>query len=385
MNNQLWGYRRPDGNFGVRNYLAVVACMNSVNPTVRRIASLVPGVKPLCPGFGSSLMGEDARQYFRTMVNMCTNPNIFGVVVIGLGENSSKGFVEAIASRGWRVAGFDIEGKGGTVKTTALAASALIEMAGEAAGLQKEHMPWEKLVLGVECGSSDGSSGMVSNPVTGRVADKVVDRGGTVIMSETVEMLGAEHLLAARAQNEETRERILAAVEYCVSYAKGMNVDLLGINPLPDNIEGGLSTIEEKSLGAIKKGGSRPLVEVVDYGCRPGRNGFVIMDAPGPATENMTAISAGGAQVIIFSTGRGNTIANPISTTIKVSGNPYTVKALSDNIDVDLSAVIAKGMTHEEAAEILDNRLYRVCNGEPTKADLLNETEVAISRIARTL
>lgn len=246
-------------------------------------------------------------------------------------------------------------------------------------------MPWSELTLGVECGGSDGSSGIVSNPVTGMVADMVVDRGGTVIMSETVEVLGGEHLLAARAKDPVTKQKILDAVNFCVTYSKEVGVDLLGSNPAPDNIKGGLSTIEEKALGAIKKGGSKPLMEVIGNAYRPTKKGFIFMDAPAPGVENVTALCAGGTQVIIFSTGKGNPSGHPLSPTIKVSGNPFTVELLKDNLDVDLSAVITKGASLADAAKVLEQELVDVCWGKPTKADLLGEFEVAISRLCRTV
>jgi altronate dehydratase large subunit len=251
--------------------------------------------------------------------------------------------------------------------------------------IKPEPMLWQDFTLGLECGGSDGSSGIVANPVVGLVADKIIDRGGTVIMSETVEMLGGEHLLAARAVSPEVAEALKRAVDFCVSYATAHGIDLLGSNPTADNIQGGLSTIEEKALGAIKKGGSKPLQEVIGLGFRPSKKGFVIMDAPAPGVENITSLAAGGCQAIIFSTGKGNISGHPIVPTIKACGNPYTVKSMSDNIDVDLSAVITNGLCLEDAAEILEKELVAVMNGKPVSADLLGETEVAISRILRCL
>lgn len=382
---QLWGYARPDGGIGIRNYVAVIAAMDNCNPTARRVAAAVKGTVAITPSFGRAMMGEDAAQHVRTLVGLGTNPNVYGAVVISLEPESARVVAEAIAKTGRPVEAIALEDVGGTVKGTQLATEAALEMVAAAGRMERVPLPWSELVLGVECGGSDGSSGLVSNPVTGLVADMVVARGGTVIMSETVEVLGGEHLLAKRAKNEEVARRIYEAVNFCVNYAREMGIDLLGSNPAPDNIAGGLSTIEEKALGAIKKGGSSTVNEVVGYGVRPREKGLIFMDAPAPGVENLTALAAGGTHVVIFSTGKGNTVGNPVSPTIKVSGNPYTVRSLRDNIDVDLSPVITQGMSLEEAAKILEAELVAVCNGKMTKAEMLGEVEVAISRIGRTL
>jgi len=385
MSQEIWGYRRKDGKFGIRNYVAILSAMDNSNPTARRVAAIVRGTQPVCPTFGRASMGADVEQHLRTVVNMGTNPNVYGAVVISLFRSSADEIAEAIARTGRPVEAYAIEEDGGTANAANLSVRAALRMMGDAGRQRREPMPWSELVLGVECGGSDGSSGIVSNPATGMVADRVIDRGGTVIMSETVEVLGGEHLLAARAQDPVVKQKVIAAVNFCVTYAKEVGVDLLGSNPAPDNIKGGLSTIEEKALGAIKKGGSRPLMEVIGYGERPTKKGFVFMDAPAPGVENVTALAAGGTQVIIFSTGKGNPSGHPLVPTIKVSGNPFTVELLKDNLDVDLSAVITKGMTLSEAAGILEQELIDVCWGKPTKADLLGEFEVAISRLCRTV
>ncbi|MBI5967925.1 MAG: UxaA family hydrolase [Deltaproteobacteria bacterium] len=385
MIQEFWGYRRKDRKFGIRNYVAIISAMDNSNPTVRRVASIVRGTQAVCPTFGRGSMGPDLDQHLRTVVNIGTNPNVYGAVVISLFRSSAEEIAQSIAKTGRPVEAYAIEEDGGTANVANLGVRAALQLMGDAGRQRREPMPWSELVLGMECGGSDGSSGIVSNPVTGMVADMVVDRGGTVIMSETVEILGAEHLVAARAKDPATKQKLLEAVNFCVTYAKEVGVDLLGANPAPDNIIGGLSTIEEKALGAIKKGGSRPLMEVIGYGHRPTKKGFVIMDAPAPGVENVTALAAGGTQAIIFSTGKGNPSGHPIVPTIKVSGNPFTVELLKDNLDVDLSAVITKGMSLADAANILEQELVDVCWGKPTRADLLGETEVAISRLCRTV
>lgn len=382
---QLWGYLRTDGGIGIRNYVAIIAAMDNSCPTARRVAAAVKGAVPVTPSFGRGEMGEDMAQHVRTLVGMGTNANVYGAVVISLEPQSARVIADGIRASGRPVEIISLEDVGGTVKATELGTRIALEMVAEAGRMQRVPLPWSQLVLGVECGGSDGSSGLVSNPVTGMVADMVVARGGTVIMSETMEVLGGEHILGRRAKSEEVARKLYEAVNFCVNYAREMGLDIMGANPAPDNIAGGLSTIEEKALGAIKKGGSGTLNEVVGYGVRPREKGLVFMDAPAPGVENLTALAAGGTHLAIFSTGKGNTVGNPVSPTIKVSGNPFTVKALRDNIDVDLSAVLTDGMSLEEAAKILEAEVVAVCNGKMTKAEMLGEVEVAVSRIARTL
>lgn len=379
------GYRRASGDMGIRNYVAIIAAMDNSNPVVRRVASSVAGAVAIAPSFGRAMLGEDQKQHTDTLIGLGSNPNVYGAVVVSLETKSAHEVAEGIARTGRPVEAFAIEEQGGTVKVSQMAISFALRLAADAWRLQREPMEWSRFVLAVECGGSDGSSGLSSNPATGLVADMVVDRGGAVILSETFEMLGAEHLLAARARDEITARKILDIVNFCVTYSAQMGIDALAANPAPDNIAGGLSTIEEKALGAIKKGGSRTVQEVVGYGQRPTRKGLVIMDAPCPGVENMTALAAGGSHAIIFSTGRGNPSGNPVCPTIKVSGNPYTVASLADNIDVDVSAVITRRMPLDEAARLLDAELLAVCAGKLTRAEILGEVDVAISRIARCL
>ncbi len=385
MSTPLYGFKRPSGPSGIRSHVLAIATMDNANPTVRRIASLVRGVVPVCVTFGRGLMGEDMAQHNRVLQNLATHPNVYGVIVVSLEDESHKVLAKAVADTGRPVMSFSIEDDGGTLSVAEKGARAAMALLQQASLLKPEPMPWSEFVLGVECGGSDGSSGIVSNPVTGMVADMVIDRGGTVIMSETLEMLGGEHLLAARASDPAVGEKIRASVQFCVDYANGLGIDLVGTNPVPDNIAGGLSTIEEKALVAIKKGGTKPLVEVIDTGHRPTRKGFVIMDAPCPGVENLTSIAAGGAHAIIFSTGKGNCSGHPVVPVIKVSGNAHTLRILGDNIDVALSPVLTRDMPLNEAAQILDRELLEVCSGKPTRADMLGEFEVAISRLLRAL
>ena len=327
---EIMGYRRPDGRFGIRNHIAVIATMDNANPTVRRICSLVKGCVPFCPGFGRGEMNEDLALHNLLSINTALHPNVYGVIVVALEDQTAEYISGEIAKGGKPVVGFSIEDQGGTVEVAYRAAQAAIQMLHDVGRLRPEPMPWSEFVLGVECGGSDGSSGIVSNPVTGRLADRVIDVGGTVIMSETLELLGGEEMLGRRAVTPEVAAKVKGIIQRTLDYAAEHNLDIMGANPAPDNIAGGLTTIEEKALGAIKKGGTRPLVEVLEEGERPTKKGFVIMDAPAPGVENLTAIVSGGCHAVIFSTGKGNCIGHPVAPVIKISGNPMMVCTRSD-------------------------------------------------------
>jgi altronate dehydratase large subunit len=239
-----------------------------------------------------------------------------------------------------------------------------------------------ELVLGLQCGGSDATSGIVGNVITGMLSDLVIESGGTAILSELAEILGAEHILAKRTVNDQVRQRLLNSVKWCEEYTQSLGIDLIGSNPAPDNIEGGISTIEEKSLGAIKKAGSHPLQEVVDYANRPTQKGLVFMNAPCPAIENMTGMAAAGAHIIWFYTGRGNHSGNPVVPVIKSCGNADTINMMSENIDFDLSNVIAGEIDMPFAADAAIELLFQVASGRLTTAEVLREDELAISRYA---
>lgn len=380
----LFGFRRPDGGIGIRNYVAIIGVMDNSSPTVRRIAASVRDAVPVAPGAGRGLIGDDWTQHVKTLTALGTNPNVAGAVVVSLEPQSAGAVGNAIAATGRPVEIIALQDIGGSVKATEAGVRAATRIAADAASARVP-LPWSDLIVGLECGGSDGSSGIVGNPATGVLADRIVQRGGTVIMSEPIEVVGGEQLFARRARNEDVARRLLDAVSRCVRYSQEAGIDPFRANPGPDNIAGGLSTIEEKALGAIKKGGSTTLNEVIEHSARPTRKGLVFMDAPAPAVENLTALAAGGAHLILFSTGRGNPAGNPVSPTIKLSGNPFTVKIMEDNIDVDLSGVITAGLSLEGAADLIEAELVAVCSGKQTRSELLGEVEVAISRALRTV
>ena len=373
----FWGFPRPDGSIGVRNFVSIVAAADAVNPVARRVASLVKGTVPIYTAFGRGMKGEDGQRHVRTRAGLAKNPNVAAALVVGLEPKSAQEIADLIAATGKPVEWIAIEAIGGSHNATMEGARIALQMVITASRIRRQPGSISDLIVGVECGGSDGTSGIASNPATGQVADWLVDAGGTVILSERTEIIGGEEILACNAASSKVAEEIRAVVARTQEHARQHGIEFT--NLVPDTIEGALTTQEEKALGAILKGGTTPLQEIVGSAEKPSKKGLVFMDAHSPGTENITALAGGGAQIIIFSTGLGNPIACPIAPTIKVSGNPNTVVDLRDNIDVDVSAIIMGEKSIVQSAEVLYEEFLQVANGGMTRSEVLGDEEVAIS------
>jgi altronate dehydratase large subunit len=382
---KLTGFRRTDGRIGIRNYLAVIAATDAANPVVRRIAGAVPGAVAITPLYGRGQLGEDLALSVRTMIGLGSNPNVYGALVVSLEQVAGSRVAEGISPKVSRSALMGIQEEGGTPKLFERAVALLREWKREADALKRAPVALSELVIGLECGGSDTTSGLVANPAIGLVTDRIIDASGTAIFSEPVECLGGEAALSARAPDARVQERIRATVRKYEDIALRAGVDLNKTNPAPDNIRGGLTTIEEKSLGSISKAGTRAITGVLGYGEAPPRPGLYLMDAPAPATENITALAAAGTHLILFGTGVGNSIGCPVSPTVKICGNPLTCETFAAHIDSDLSNVIVEGRSLAEAGEAVMATTCAVVNGEITRCEALGETEVAISRIGESV
>jgi altronate dehydratase large subunit len=380
----ILGYVRPDGRVGIRNHLLVMSTVICSSFVARRIADQVQGAVAIENPFGCGQLEPDLEITRRTLVNTAKNPNVGGVLVVGLGceQIQADDLVREIEKTGKPVEKVVIqEEDGGTPAAIEKGVRLLRKMAEEVLSQRPEEVDMSNLVLGVECGGSDATSGLASNPVVGYVADRVVDLGGTVILSETPEMIGAEDILANRAVSREVGERIVRTVRRWVELAASYNVDLVGTQPAPGNIAGGISTIEEKSLGAIIKGGSRPVQGMVDYAEEVRGKGLWLMDTPGYDIMSVVGMVAGGATLVIFTTGRGTPTGNPIAPVIKVTANPQTARKMRENIDFDASTVILGQETIEQAGERLFKLVIDVARGKPTRAELLGFREFMIHKI----
>lgn len=378
------GYRRPDGRVGVRNKIFVLPASVCASDTTRIIASQIEGAVTFNNQNGCSQVAGDQQLTMDVMAGMAANPNVYGIIVVSLGcENCQMDLVvDAIRERTNKpMETFIIQENGGTISTIEKAVRAGRKMAQEASKLQREEFPMSELIIGTECGGSDPTSGLASNVLIGELSDRMVELGGTSILSETTEFIGAEHILAKRGKTPEISERIYEIVHRYEKALQLVGEEVRDGNPSPGNIKGGLTTLEEKSLGCIHKGGHTEVTAVYDYGKQVSEKGLVIMDTPGNDPSSVAGMVAGGAQVIVFSTGRGTPTGNPISPVIKIKGNKITFANMSDNIDVDASPVIYGPETLKELGDKLLEEVREVASGKQTKAETLGYTEMAIARL----
>jgi altronate dehydratase large subunit len=305
--------------------------------------------------------------------------------MIGLGceLNQIEDMSEIIRSKTNKpLEGLLIQEEGGTLNTINKGLRIAQNLVREASSCQRELFDLSHLTVGIECGGSDSTSGLVANPVAGRLSDLLVDLGGTAMFSETTEIIGAEHLLAERAASPEVRRKIFEIVERRENQLQSVNEDVRSGQPSPGNKEGGLSTIEEKSLGCIHKGGTSPVMEIVDYAQNPESKGLVIMDTPGYDVVSVTAKVAGGCQLIIFTTGRGNPIGNPIAPVLKVTANKDTFGKMKDNTDLYFGEVLEGKRSINDVGDDLLEEVILVANGKKTKAEAygFGFTETVMSR-----
>lgn len=387
MGRTFLGYKRPDGRIGVRNHVLILPASVCASDTTRIISNQVNGTVTFNNQLGCSQVGIDLDYYMETVSGFAANPNIYATIVVALGcENAQADLVvEKINSKTNKpIRKFVIQEEGGTLDTIAKVSRAAQKFVAEADLLQREEFPISELILGTNCGGSDPTSGLASNPVVGNVSDKLVKEGGTSVLCETTEFIGAEHILARRASSKKVHDQIYDIVyrfEKKIKQETGM--DVRDGNPSPGNKDGGLSTLEEKSLGCIHKGGESPINAVYDYSKElEAHKGLVIMDTPGNDASSVAGIIAGGCQLVVFTTGRGTPTGNAVAPVIKITANRETYKAMSDNIDFDASPVIYDGETVDESGEKLLDEIIEVANGKMTKAEALGYTETAIQRMA---
>jgi altronate dehydratase large subunit len=375
------GYRRSDGQAGIRNHILVMPTVICANQVATAIAEGLPAVA-IPHVYGCSFDGRDNAALEYTLVGVGRNPNVAAVLVVTLGCETASGekVVEGIAGSGKPVARVDIQEEGGTPRAIAHGREIVEGFAREIERLRPEPVPVEELILAVECGASDAFSGLSANPAVGAAADLLVEAGGTVILSETSEIIGAEQILARRCVDAETRERLLNIVEQQESAFRSFEEHAGGVYIAPGNIAGGLTTLEEKSLGCIRKGGTSPVREVVAFGERPSRRGLVVMDTPGHDVASMIGMVAGGAQVICFTTGRGTPTGCPVAPVIKVCSNTETSRHMADNIDLDAGTILSGEENIEEVGQRIYERVLAVANGERTCSELLGHAEFMIGR-----
>ena len=380
------GYANPDGSVGVRNHLLVLSVTGLTGPTARRIGQAICGAVVVAMPYGSGMLGADRAVNRQALVGFGRHPNVGAALVIGADPPRVAAIAEAVAASGKPVEALTLDecehdalvltDRG--VRAGARLARAISRRRRRAAGL-------DSLCLGLECGRSDPSSGLVANPLIGRIADRVVAAGGRALLGETTEWLGAEHLLQRRAASPEVAAAIGAAAARREQLAIAAGIDLTGNNPSRTNIDAGLSSIEEKSLGAIAKSGSAAIAGVLGYAEAPPGAGLYLMDAPAYAPESLTGFTAAGAQLLLFSTGVGNSFVGALAPTLKLSANPKTCARLGQQLDYKADAVLIGEQSLDAAADELMAELLEVAAGGLTWGEVLREGEEVVSRYGPVL
>ena len=383
---EFLGYKRSDGRVGIRNHVLILPTCACGSESCRIVASQVRGAVNIIFNTGCSDVAANTAMSQKVLTGFALNPNVYGVVIIGLGcetvpHKELREKIQALTDK--PVVSFGIQEEGGTLKTIEKAVRAARDMAAAAARQPKVPCDISEILMGIECGGSDATSGIASNPAVGVLSDLLVDAGASTMMSETIEFIGGEHVLARRGSTPEIHNQIIQICRDYEEHLAGAGQDCRAGQPTPGNKAGGLSTIDEKSLGCIRKGGTRPVVEVVEQAARPTKKGAIIMDTAGYDISSVTSMVAGGCTVVVFTTGRGTPTGNTIVPVLKVTANRTTYQKMEDNMDVDLSGIIDGELSLEEGGQLLFDEIVEVCNGKMTKAEAYGFSDIAVDHVCR--
>src|SRR5512135_3711437 len=374
----FWGYKRENGRVGVRNHVIVLPVDDISNAAAEAVANNIKGTMALPHPYGRLQFGADLDLHFRTLIGTGCNPNVAAVVVICIEEGWGKKVADGIAATGKPVAYFGIEQHGDhdTIMRASKAAKEFVQWAGEQRRLKD-------LWVSTKCGESDTTSGCGSNPTVGNAFDKLYPHGVTLCFGETTELTGGEQLVAARCRNDAVRKKFQFMFDrYQEVVERHKTSDLMDSQPTKGNIEGGLTTIEEKALGNIQKIGRKCVVDgVLDKAEAPTGPGLWFMDSSSAAAEMVTLCAAAGFAVHFFPTGQGNVIGNPILPVIKLCANPRTVRTMGEHVDVDVSGLLRRELTPDQAGDKLLESMFRTANGRLTAAEALGHREFVLTRL----
>ena len=388
---EFWGYYRPDGSVGVRNHVLILPATRNVNYICHRIALAVPGVTTFYTTGEYGRTGGDRKRLARFLTGIARNPNVANVLLIGMPhgygypEFQTDALAAEIAKSGTRLEILNVDRCGGLEGTVVQGIRLARELVREATAMRREAAPLSKLTIGMKCGDSDATSGLAGNPALGRAVDRLIDAGGTALFSETLELIGAEQTLVQRAKTPEVAQRLLRLIADWEAQAASIGEDIRTINPIPENIAAGITTLEEKSLGAVEKTGTRELSGVLDYCERPGEPGLWLMDAWMSSYSRLPSFAAAGAQIVLYQLG-GNELPPedaPLSAVdpglvaplLTISGNPRTAKAAGDYLDVSTGGVLLGTETLDAAGEHILEEIVRAANGRATRGETMRYPE----------
>lgn len=379
----FYGFRRENGRVGIRNHVIILPLDDLSNAACEAVANNIKGTLALPHPYGRLQFGEDLELHFRTLIGTGSNPNVGACVVIGIEPGWTNHVVEGIAKTGKPVAGFSIEGAGdiGTIAAASRKAQEFIQWASEK---QREFCKIQELFVSTKCGESDTTSGLASCPTVGNLIDKLDPLGPTTCFGETSELTGAEMVCASRAASKEVADefmRVFNAYQEIIERHK--TSDLSESQPTKGNIAGGLTTIEEKAFGNLQKIGRKTkFIGVLEPAAAPTKGaGLYFMDTSSAAAECVTLQAAAGFVVHLFPTGQGNVIGNPIEPVIKLTANPKTARTMSEHIDLDVSGILRREMTLDQAGDRLIDIMIRTCNGRLTCAEALGHREFVLTKL----
>jgi len=379
----FYGFRRENGRVGIRNHVVILPLDDLSNAACEAVANNIKGTMALPHPYGRLQFGEDLELHFRTLIGTGSNPNVAACVVIGIEPAWTNQVVEGIAKTSKPVAGFSIEGTGdiGTIAAASRKAQEFVQWASEK---QRELCTMQELFVSTKCGESDTTSGLASCPTVGNLIDKLDPLGATTCFGETSELTGAEMVCASRAASKEVADefmRVFNAYQEIIERHK--TSDLSESQPTKGNIAGGLTTIEEKAFGNLQKIGRKTkFIGVLKPAEAPAkRAGLYFMDTSSAAAECVTLQAAAGFVVHLFPTGQGNVIGNPIEPVIKLTANPKTARTMAEHIDLDVSGILRREMTLDQAGDRLIDIMIRTCNGRLTCAEALGHREFVLTKL----
>jgi len=381
--HSFFGYRRENGRVGIRNHVVILPLDDLSNASAEAVANNVKGTLALPHAYGRLQFGEDLELHFRTLIGTGSNPNVAACVVIGIEPSWTNRVVEGIAKTGKPAVGFAIEGYG-DINTIAAASRKAQEFVQWASERQRESCSIKELFVSTKCGESDTTSGLASCPTVGNLIDKLDPLGATTCFGETSELTGAEIVCASRAATPEVKERFMQVFNaYQEVIDRHKTSDLSESQPTKGNIAGGLTTIEEKAFGNLQKIGRKTkFIDVLKPAESPVKGpGLYYMDTSSAAAECVTLQAAAGFVVHLFPTGQGNVIGNPIEPVIKLTANPKTVRTMGEHIDLDVSGILRREMSLDEAGDRLIDIMIRTCNGRLTCAEALGHREFVMTKL----
>lgn len=380
----FFGFRRSDGTVGIRNEVLILSTVGCANVVADRIARAT-GTVSITHQQGCLQLGTDLELTEKQLAGAANNPNVGAVVLAGLGCETMQ--VARLLERiqGKPVASVTIQQEGGTRKAVERGSAFAAEFRQEVDRAQRNPFPVSRLIVGTKCGGSDALSGLTANPATGIASDMLVDAGAAVLLSETPGLYGSEPFLAARMVVPGDRHRLAAALDRMWEESLRLGEPMSEGEMSPGNVEGGLTTLVEKSLGATTKAGTRPIRGFLEFADRVPGPGLWIMDTPGFDIITISGQAAGGAQLILFTTGRGSPVGCAIAPTIKIASNSQIYDWMEEDIDVNAGSVVTEGRSLEAVGQEIFDLVIAVANGQPSKAEEQGHREFALARIGSTL